>query len=122
MDLSSRCVDIDECVREYDDDTKVDRGGSSTGKFQAKGSQIGFTGRCGKGKVHRFLHRHLMQSIGHLGYGLVISVVNLRLFLPLIYRLLWLPCECSFHDLCMTTTGESSRSENSSKFKDIIGR
>ena len=49
MDLSSRCVDLDECVRENDDDTKVDRGGSAVGIFQAAGSQIGFTGRCGKG-------------------------------------------------------------------------
>ena len=42
-DLSSRCVDLDECVRESDDDTTK----SSTG------STIGFTGRCGKGKVCR---------------------------------------------------------------------
>ena len=41
------------------------------------------------------------------------------LILALIYRLLWLPYECSFHGLFMTTTSGSSRSENSCKFKDI---
>ena len=55
MDLSSTCVDIDECIRENTDDTKYDKGGSSSGLFKATGSQIGFTGRCGKGKVPRFL-------------------------------------------------------------------
>ena len=53
MDLSSKCVDIDECVRENDDDTKFESGGSERG-FSAIGSQIGFTGRCGKGKVHQY--------------------------------------------------------------------
>ena len=54
MDLSSKCVDLDECVRENDDDTKVESGGSERGMFSATGSQIGFTGRCGKGKVHQY--------------------------------------------------------------------
>lgn len=67
MDLSSRCVDLDECVRENDDDTKVDRGGSAKGLFQAAGSQIGFTGRCGKGWVHRIIEA--ISFFAFLSYG-----------------------------------------------------
>ena len=48
LDLSSRCVDLDECVRENDNDQIKNTG--------AEGSTIGFTGRCGKGNrsVHVF--------------------------------------------------------------------
>ena len=66
MDLSSRCVDLDECVRENDDDTKVDRGGSTKGLFQAAGSQIGFTGRCGKGQVHLILEAISFSHFSHM--------------------------------------------------------